>query len=175
MPIQAHWAHDLFDENLARQTLFGAEAELALSREGVYYRSRWWSGGLEAPGRILWYVSKASRYRGTMHVRACSRLEEVVVDDPKNLYRRFRSLGVFDWNHVFDVASRDVNEKIMALRFSDTELFVTPVSSKRAESILVRTGHQLNNFQSPLRITGKAFAELYALGQGLPERLAYEE
>jgi GNAT superfamily N-acetyltransferase/predicted nucleic acid-binding protein len=170
VPIQAHWAHQLFDENLARQTLFGAEAELALSREGVYYRSRWFPGGLQAPGRILWYVSRSPQYRGTMRIRACSRLEEVAIDSPKDLYRRFRRLGVFGWNQVFDIADRDIDKKIMALRFSDTELFASPVSSKKAEAILVGTGHQLNNFQSPLQITAEAFAEIYALGQQLPER-----
>lgn len=173
VPIQAHWAHQLFDENLARQTLFGAKAELALSREGVYYRSRWFPGGLQAPARILWYVSRSRQYRGTMHIRACSRLEEVAVDNPKDLYRRFRRLGVFDWNQVFDIADRDIDKKIMALRFSDTELFADPVSSKKAEAILVRTGHQLNNFQSPLQITAEAFAEIYTLGQQLPERPAH--
>jgi predicted nucleic acid-binding protein len=170
VPIQAYWAHHLFDEDLACQTLFGAEDRLALSREGVYYRSKWWSGGLEAPGRILWYVSRSSQYRGTMHIRACSRLEEVAVDTPKNLYRRFRRLGVFDWNHVFDIAKKDLKEQIMALRFSDTELFASPVSSEKAEGILVKTGHQLNNFQSPLQISAEAFAEIYSLGHQYSER-----
>lgn len=53
VPIKAKWAKDLFDENLAKQTLFGAVMELALNRESAYYKSKKAPGGLKAPGRIL--------------------------------------------------------------------------------------------------------------------------
>jgi predicted nucleic acid-binding protein len=127
VPIKPEWAKELFDENLAGQTLFGAKQELGLSREGVYYRAKTPSAGIKAPARILWYVSYGSRFSGTGHVRACSRLEDVIVDGPKNLYRRFRRLGIYDWNHVFELAKRDVETDIMALRFSDTELLKNPI------------------------------------------------
>src|SRR5690606_14646383 len=39
VPIQPQWAQHLFDEHLANHDFFGAKVDLALSREGVYYRS----------------------------------------------------------------------------------------------------------------------------------------
>ena len=38
-PSSQIYALDLFDEDLAKQRLYGAEAELALNPESVYYRS----------------------------------------------------------------------------------------------------------------------------------------
>jgi GNAT superfamily N-acetyltransferase len=93
IPIQARWAKDLFDEELANQTLFGAKPELAFNREAVYYRSVKNSRGLKAPCRILWYVSgtqtegKGKGFSGVEAIRACSRLDEVIIGKPKELYQ----------------------------------------------------------------------------------------
>lgn len=163
VPIKAKWAKDLFDENLAKQTLFGAVMELALNRESAYYKSKNAPGGLKAPGRILWYVSQDKNYEGAMHVRACSRLDEVIIDKPKKLYGQFRRLGVYEWHHVYAVAKRDVNQDIMALRFSDTELFTSPVKWRDVQTILKRASCP-SQLMSPHRIPHYVFAELYALG-----------
>lgn len=163
VPIRPEWAKELFDENLANQTLFGAKLELALNRESVYYRTNQNSRGLKAPGRILWYVSSSSRYSGTGQIRACSRLDEVLVADPKSLYRRFKRLGVYDWKHVYEVAKKDISNSIMALRFSDTELFDSPVSRGRALSVLKDAGIR-TQFQSPVYISERIFEQLYTTG-----------
>jgi len=51
----------------------------------------------------------------------------VIVGKPKELYRRFRRLGVYAWKHVLETAEGDVNKEIMALRFSQTESFFRDV------------------------------------------------
>lgn len=163
VPIQAKWAKDLFDENLARQTLLGAVMELALNRESAYYKSKNAPGGLKAPGRILWYVSKDNKYEGSMHIRACSRLDEVLVDNPKKLFGQLRRLGVYQWRHVHRVAKCNINQDIMALRFSDTELFTSPVKWSDVQSILKRADCP-SQLMSPHRIPNNVFAELYSLG-----------
>jgi hypothetical protein len=164
VPIQPEWAKDLFDEGLANQTLFGADVELALNRESVYYRSRRPSAGLKAPARILWYISKKSRrYSGIGKVRACSRLEEVIVGKPKDLFRQFRRIGVFRWENVFALAEYDLNKEIMALRFSDTELFADPIEAGEMQRVLAKYG-QRAMLISPVRTSAKAFGELYKLG-----------
>jgi len=163
IPIRPGWAKELFDEELANQTLFGATPELALNRESVYYRSNQNSGGLRAPGRILWYVSSGVKYFGTGQIRACSRLDEVVVDDPKSLYRRFKRLGVYQWKHVYELAKKDVSNKIMALHFSDTELFRTPISRNQALAILKNDGIK-TQFQSPIYVPTEIFERLYTIG-----------
>ena len=163
VPIKAKWAKDLFDEGLAKQTLFGAVMELALNRESAYYKSKKAPGGLKAPGRILWYVSQDEKYEGAMHVRACSRLDGVFTDKPKKLFAQFRRLGVYEWRHVYEVANEDINQDIMALRFSDTELLTSPIHWGKVQSILNEAGCP-SQLMSPHRISKNIFADLYALG-----------
>ncbi|BAY46757.1 GCN5-related N-acetyltransferase [Scytonema sp. HK-05] len=133
IPIQARWAKDLFDEELANQTLFGAKPELAFNREAVYYRSVKNSRGLKAPCRILWYVSgtqtegKGKGFSGVEAIRACSRLDEVIIAKPKELYQRFQRLGVYTLSDILKI-NTDKDGNIMALRFSDIELFSSPVT-----------------------------------------------
>lgn len=129
VPIQPRWAQELFDTELANQTLFGSLKRLTLNREGIYYRAHR-PKVLTAPGRILWYVSqdKTQRIQGTAAIRACSRLDEVVIGPPKALYRQFRRLGIYEWRHVLDAAGGNLEQPIMAVRFSNTELFSDPIS-----------------------------------------------
>jgi len=162
VPIQPNWAQSLFDEGLANQELFPQAPELVLKREQVYYRANQ-ACGLIAPGRILWYVSRDANRHGTMSIRACSRLDELVVDRPKALFSRFRRLGVYEWRDVFRTAKQDLERSIMALRFSDTELFRSPVSRDQFRRLGVSS-----NLQSPVRIVKEQFAEIYKLGTSHP-------
>jgi GNAT superfamily N-acetyltransferase len=166
VPIKPEWAMHLFDEGLAGQTLFGADDKLALNRESVYYRSVLNPGGLRSPGRILWYVSYQRRYPGAGTLRACSRLDEVIVDKPKNLYRRFKRLGVYTWDNVYELARRNLNNSVMALRFSDTELFSSPTAYKELLEVLRRGGIR-TQLQSPVAVSPEIFANLYTKGTGL--------
>jgi GNAT superfamily N-acetyltransferase/predicted nucleic acid-binding protein len=99
VPIQPRWAMHLFDEQLARQNLFGAATTTALACENVYYRAKD-PRVLEAPGRILWYVSADEQYEGPGSIRACSALQEVVIGKAKEIFRRFERLGIYNWDHV---------------------------------------------------------------------------
>ncbi len=163
VPIQPRWARDLFDEDLASQILWGAKEDLAIRREYVYYSAKSSPGVLKAPGRILWYVSDDENTPGSKKVRACSQLDEVIVDTPKNLYRQFRRLGIYEWKNVFELANGDISRKILAIRFSNTELFTSPVALDTFRDVLER-----DNCRSPLisffRISSQAFSELYTLG-----------
>jgi len=160
IPIKPHWAQDLFDDKLARQTLFGAKLELALNCENVYY------GSIRRnllPGRILWYVSSDNKYRGTGHLRACSSLDEIVVDKPKALFKQFKRLGVYRWPHILKLAKNDIDKEIMAIRFSNTELFDVPISWRDLQEILRAEGFK-SQIQSPLTINHKVFERLYVKG-----------
>ena len=121
VPIRPEFAQHLFDEHLAKQSLFGADVDLALNPESVYYRSAC-PRILEYPGRILWYVSKKGKFSGTMSIRACSRIAEVCIGKPKPLFKRFQRLGVYEWADVIGAAHQDFERDIMAVRFHDTEL-----------------------------------------------------
>ena len=163
VPIRPEWAENLFDEELAKQNIFGARKELALRREVVYYRSVKNSGGLKAPGRILWYVSqgsKAGRYYQVQAIRACSRLEEVVVDTPNSLFRQFRRLGVYAFEDVLKTANNNQQSKVMAIKFSDTEIFNKPIFFDKIKEVLEKN----ITLQSPYKITEEQFYKLYNEG-----------
>jgi GNAT superfamily N-acetyltransferase len=170
IPIQPRWAKDLFDENLANQMLplqeFGVKPELAFNREAVYYRSVKNSRGLNAPCRILWYVSetqgerKGGGFYNVGYIRACSYVDEVIIGKPKDLYRRFQRLGVYKLTDIQNI-SMDKDGYIMSIRFSDTELFNNSVSKQQLQQILSKDNLLLI---SPYRITEEDFMKVYNLG-----------
>ncbi|MDJ0660418.1 MAG: GNAT family N-acetyltransferase [Crocosphaera sp.] len=168
IPIQPIWAANLFDKELAQQTLWGfSKIELALNREAVYYKSKRSPKQLHSgiSGRILWYVSSSSdkKDRGFYNIgsiRACSRLDEVILDTPKELYLKYRHLGIYELSNILEVAKNDGHKEIMAIKFSDTELFKHPVSLKDAQKIL----ENKTTFISPTYINNEKFAIIYKQG-----------
>lgn len=168
IPIKPLWAQQLFDEELANQTLFGStKIGIALNREAVYYTSKKSLKQLKLGrcGRILWYVSRDNEkkgygYRGISAIRACSRLDEVVIGKPEELYRRFRDLGIFERKNIFDTAAQDPNNVIMAIKFSDTELFKKPVTLPQIQEIL----ENKTTIPTTLYISKENFSKVYTLG-----------
>jgi predicted nucleic acid-binding protein len=161
--IHPQWAMDLFDPNIANQTLFGADPFLILNVENVYYRSS--RTKLSAPARILWYVNQGKgNFQGTMAIRACSYLDEVIIDKPKALFSRFKRLGVYTWEDVFKVAKEDIEQEIMAFRFSKTEVFSLPIHRNDLQTIWIETKGRNFNIQGPLNISNDLFLRIYKSG-----------
>lgn len=160
IPINVEWAAELFDEPLANQKLFGRRSDLAVNAEAVYYRSS--HGPIpKAPARLLWYVKQGDGAAGSKAIRACSRLVESSCGPPKELYRRFRRLGIYAWSQVVETAGGDLDEVINALRFTDTELFGSPIPFVEANNILEQFGRPRNQFQGPVQITSDLFMFMY--------------
>jgi hypothetical protein len=168
VPIRPGWASDLFDSGLANRMLWGADPDLALNPESVYYRSAR-NSPFRSFGRVFWYVSQSKRDPATMRIRACSRLYDVVVGPAKDLYGQFRRLGVYGWTDVLNTAKDDPEGRIMALRFDDTELFPQPPRWGEFQDVLARHG-RLTNIQSPVEIPEAAYVEIHRLGFGTGER-----
>ena len=166
VPIRPFWAQSLFDEGLAAQTLFGAEPALALNWENVYYRSRRFSGGLQAPCRVLWYVSKDRRFNMAGHIRACSLALEVEILPAREAYRRNRRLGVYEWVNIKRISDNDPTGRVMVIRFADTELFENPIKFNEACEIIEAVDNRRPTFQSPVRVSDEAFARIYERGTG---------
>ena len=165
VPIRPSWATDLFDSGLALETLFGADTDLALNPDSVYYRSA--RNGPSRPfGRLLWYVSQDKRNSKTMRIRACSRLSDVVVGPATDLYREFRRLGVYGWKDVLKTAKGDPQGPIMALRFDDTELLQHPLRWDDFQDVLAHHGKR-THLQSPVEISETTLVELYRRGFGI--------
>lgn len=163
IPIQPYWAQHLFDEELAKQTLWGSKEDLALKNENVYYRSERSSWRIISPARIFWYVKKTASYHGTMSVRACSSLDEVIVGRARDLYRRFKRLGVYKWKDILMTAKGQPHGVIMALRFSNTELLKNPVDLKCIRNILQETEGKIPVLRSPQLISQDSFSAIYRM------------
>jgi len=159
--IRAEWARHFFDDELASQYLFGTRDELLLGIEGAYYCSakhRY----LTAPARILWYVSKGIEKTGSMSIKACSRLEEVMIGKPKELFKRFRRLGVYRWEEVYNAVRKNVDQDILAFRFSMTERFANPFSRNQLETLGIK-----QPLLSPRYISDSQFEKIYSHGCAL--------
>jgi hypothetical protein len=132
VPIKPWWAKDLFDAELAESILWGAEELIAFKIENAYYKSTVAPKNFDAPARVLWYVSKGNGEMGANNValsavRACSLVQEIVRGKPKELYRKFRRLGVYQYSHLLETANNNPKKDILAIKFSHTELFGNPI------------------------------------------------
>lgn len=161
--IRPDWAAHFFDIPIGGQMLTDLKDELHLGIEGVYYCSAK-NKHLQAPGRIFWYVSKGPKQNGSMTIKACSHLEEVVSGTPKQLFAKFRHLGVFSWKHVLAAAHGKLENNLIAFRFKRTERFVHEITLKEIEELGIPQP------VNPRRITDAQFATLYKLGMNLSSK-----
>lgn len=168
VPITPAWATDLFDGRLAKERLWAADSDLVLNPDSVYYRSSL-PKVLEGCGRLLWYVS-SGKTAGSKKIRACSQLTGTEIGDAKELFRKYRRLGVYEWRHVRDTA-RPRGNALMAISFTDTELFNSPIKWDDLTSILNVHGKKNYTFPSPVKIDDALFFDLYRAGsQHAPKR-----
>lgn len=155
--IKPQWAKQLFDEQMASEDLFGS-SDLIFNAELVYYRARRPSG-LRAPARIFWYVSHDKSYHQSGGIRAISILEEVAIGKPKDLYSRYRRLGVYQWKDVIETVNNNFDRELMALRFSNTHMVDNPLEWKALQAKLKKFGIK-TMLQSPLKIDENVFAAI---------------
>lgn len=166
IPIWPEWAMNLFDPDIGAQDLFGGHLSLIFSVENAYYRASR-PRILSAPARILWYVSKRKgNYQGTESIRACSYLDEVVIDKPKRLFAQLRRLGVYEWKDLVKLTKGNTNNEIMAFRFSNTEILPHPISKQTLQEIWTAEMGKNFHIQSPLRIPNDVFSRLYKAACG---------
>lgn len=159
VPIQPVWAHALIDHDPPQQLLLHRDRRLGLSREHVYYKSK--AAFIQAPARMLWYVSSADPNAG---IRAWSWLESVVTDRPTSLYRRFGDQGVFTEADI-EAAASD-NEEATALVFSRTELFDHHLTLRRCRELVPKMS--TSGFLTTARAVDEhVFVTLYQAGTGL--------
>lgn len=168
IPIKALWAGHLFDNVISGENLFGADPSKLWNFENVYYRSKKPLTEV-APARILWYVCK--RKDSGTHSKAIvgsSYLTEVYTGRARELFRTLKHYGIYEWTDIKNtLCKEDDNKEIRALKFSHTELFETAVGYDKVQEILVRNGYGKNTFNSPVRVNGKVFFEVYEHGKEL--------
>ncbi len=158
IPIRPGYALNLFDRQQSSRDLFGGDQNILLRWDNVYYRSGNSSRLLRPPGRILWYASEPAK-----EIVFVSRLDEVIVDTPKELFKRFRRYGALEWTHLYSMSKYDISRNLMVLRFSHT----FPLR-KRVPLSDIRTTFAFDNIkgfiQGPRRIPWATFRKLFEIG-----------
>jgi hypothetical protein len=86
----------------------------------------------------------------------------VSIGRPKEMYRKFRRFGVYEWRHVVETA-KGLDGQVMAVEFTDTELFQNTVEWHKIQAVLRAHGKN-STFPSPYAISEEVFFELYRHG-----------
>ena len=160
VPIKPGYARALFDTRRAGDDLFGADEKVLLRWENVYFRKKSQHRMIQAPAWILWYESNGQG------IIAVSHLDGVEVGQPKDVFRNNRSLGTLGWREIQEMCGDRVQgvQDVMALQFSHTHLFRSPVSFAALRSVY--RSYNLKNpvVQSPSRVSRAAFLDIFRLG-----------
>ena len=158
IPIRPGYALNLFDRQQSGRDLFGGNQNVLLRWDNVYYRSGHSARLLQPPGRILWYASRPLK-----EIIAVSRLDEVIVDTPKELFRRFRRYGTLEWSHLYAMSKHDISRNLMVLRFSHSFPLNRRIPWSETRMVLAR--ENIEGFiQGPRRIPLATFRRLFQLG-----------
>lgn len=163
VPVRPRWAIDLFDEKLAKQRLFSTYIPTALAWENAYYRASK-PKVLETPGRILWYVSGGNRYSDSKCIRACSSLDRFTIGPAKDVYKKFKRFGIYEWKDIIKLADRNPKGEIMAFVFSGTELLKNPLGLDKVRQVLLKGMGTVPPLSTPVKIPESCFKELYEEG-----------
>lgn len=160
VPIQPRWARHLIDSPLVPSDLFGGDPHLVLNCENVYYRADA-APQMPAPARILWYVSGDGADK-VQALTACSTLIESLSGAPKELFRRYQRLGVFNFQDVRTVAERCRTKHAMALRFGPTQALPRPMKGRDLRELLRNSGETRGSppLSAPLQISQAAFNDI---------------
>ena len=156
--IRQGYALNLFDRQQSAQDMFGGNQDVLLRWSNVYYRAANFHRMFKAPGRILWYVSGHPK-----NIVAISHLDEVVIDTPKELYRRFRKYGTLEWKNLYEMCNHDISKELMALRFSHTFPLQKVIPLKEMYAVFDEDGIA-HSMQAPKKITSAIFLKLFQLG-----------
>ena len=156
--IKPGYARNLVDRRLSSSDMFGGDPDVLLRWSNVYYRVATHHKMLSAPGRILWYVSGDSK-----EIAAVSHLDEVVLDRPKDLFRRFRRYGTFEWRDLYETCGGDMSRKVMALLFSHTFPLRRRIPLDEIWKVFEEDG-VARTLQSPRKIQHGTFRKLFRLG-----------
>lgn len=165
LSIKPYWARALFDHALTGE-LFHAPVELACGLENVFYSGSSLKALRGARARVLWYVSEGGNDPRAKSVRACSIIDDGSFAPARELFNRFKRLGVYQWQQVLETANGKAANPITALRFSHTELFRNPIDWKSFQSILEARVGRRNPMAGPVRVREEVFFDLYTRGTG---------
>ncbi|MYD62559.1 MAG: GNAT family N-acetyltransferase [Gemmatimonadetes bacterium] len=157
IPIRSGYAMSLINSYQSADDLFGGNTRILLRWDNIYYKKKTHNKILKPPARILWYVSGKKQIVGVSH------LDDVEISNPKALFKKFKNLGILDWRDLYEMCDRDPTREIMALKFSHTFPFRSPISLDELRTIFEEDGVHLW-VQSLRKISVEKFCKLFHLG-----------
>jgi predicted nucleic acid-binding protein/GNAT superfamily N-acetyltransferase len=161
IPIQPSFAKHLFDEDANEYELFGTNSlHLILNNENVYYKAA--NRGIISPSRVLWYISGTTDDKFTKNkkvLKATSYIDAVYEDSPKNLYKLFKNLGIYDFKDINDINK----EKVLAFKFTHTEILSKTLTLKQLRKIYHDFTNKEFNPISAVKIPHELFMHLYKI------------
>lgn len=163
VPIRPQWANKLITSKDSQISLFGVPDRILQTRR-VYFRSAGQSSIIQAPGRIIWYISGESTSGATKCAIATSIIDNVEIDSAKKLFSKYERFGVYKWQDVYQTAKYMADKDIMAFTFSKTEVFKSSICLHKIISIIKEQENRNFNIVSPFTISQKTFREIYELG-----------
>ncbi|MGQ4809987.1 hypothetical protein NKDENANG_03430 [Candidatus Entotheonellaceae bacterium PAL068K] len=158
VPIKPGYAISLVDTDQSAQDLFGGNNDRLLRWDNVYYRGKNHHKILKAPARILWYVTGDKK-----EVVAVSHLDDVVIDTPKALYKKYKKLGILEWKDLYEICDGDDSREIMALKFSHTFPFRHSVSLNELRAIYEEYDRS-PSLQSPSKVPKEIVQKIFQRG-----------
>ncbi len=158
IPIRPGYAMSLINSHQSADDLFGGNTTVLLRWDNIYYKKKTHHKILVTPARILWYVSRSEK-----QIVAVSHLDEVEIDTPQELFKKFKRFGILKWKNIYEMCNGDLSKEIMALRFSHTFPFPQPVSLEAMRTVFEEDNVGLG-LQSPSKIPVETFRKLFHLG-----------
>ena len=152
------YALNLFDRQQSSRDLFGGEPKLLMRWSNVYYRRVTHQLTLTTPARVLWYVSGSQN-----QIVGSSHLDEVVIDIPKVLFRRFSRYGTLEWQDLHDMCGGVISRDLMALNFSHTFPLNRPVPLSEVRRVFEEDGLGWS-LQGPRKLPSNTYRKLFELG-----------
>lgn len=153
VPVKPIYAAKLFDENLAAASMLipvSDHEQAVLSIENSFFSAS--RHKLEAPCRILWYVSDDKRYCDVKAFRACSIMSDVDTGTLKELYNQHRKYGVLNWKEITTLFHAEPTKRIQAFQFENTCMFKKNMTCAEFKKLYwSRTGKE-PNLQGPFKI-----------------------
>ena len=162
VPVRPGYAMSLVDRGGAADDLFGGNISVLLRWDNVYYRKKTLHRILQPPARILWYVTGNQN-----QIVAASHLDEVQIGAAKELFKKFKKIGVLAWNDIYEMCKGDPSNEIMAVQFSHTFPFRKPLSLDSMRAVFQENGTGLW-LQSASRLSATIFHKLFQLGYPNP-------
>ena len=165
IPINPLWAKDLLTPEVEAQhpLIISPKSNVLLPNNSVYFSAK--KHPIKAPARALWYITKGKQIQNSIskwkgHVIASSYIDEVIIGNKSDIFKKFWRLGVYEWKDI----NKTTKNSCTAIVFSRTEIFNTKIPYGIVKKTISDYMQKGITPISIVPITGEVFFSLYKQG-----------